>query len=194
MKERGSRFAWAGVSVALSLLTLGPAVAGPNGPAPGAHARAGIVAKASGVSLTAINLTVDTCNGVSGTVTVNATGTTDDGGGNDTVWFTIYDDGIEKFARAVNIPVGSSTATPIAVSYPGQVGSSAPGVALQVGEARGDGDLVVMDPFFPTQVGGCSALGATASVPTLSAWSTGGVAGLLALIGLGALYARRRGR
>src|SRR6185312_15303129 len=72
----------------------GVALAGPNSPGGTAAAPGRIVAKASGVTMTNINLTVDTCNGVSGTLTVTATGTTDDGGGNDTIWFTIFDDGI----------------------------------------------------------------------------------------------------
>jgi hypothetical protein len=181
-----------GVAAGLALIGAGVALAGPNSPAGATAATAGIVAKASNGSFSNINLTVDACNGVSGTLTVTATGTTDDGGGNDTIWFTIFDDSVQKFSRQINIPVGSTVATPIVVSYPGQVGSSAPGVGLVLGESPGSSELADLDPFFPTQVGGCAS-GAT-SVPALSPWSMGGLAGLLALMGFGTLYARRRGR
>jgi hypothetical protein len=179
-----------GVAAGLALIGAGVALAGPN--SPGGAAAGGIVTKASNGSFSNINLTVDACNGVSGTLTVTATGTTDDGGGNDTIWFTIYDDGVQKFARQINIPVGSTVATPIAVSYPGAIGSSAPGIGLDLGESPGSSDLADIDPFFPTQVGGCSS--GVNSVPALSPWSMGGLAGLLALLGFGTLYARRRGR
>jgi hypothetical protein len=129
---------------------------------------------------------------VSGTLTVTATGTTDDGGGNDTIWFTIYDDGVQKFSRQINIPVGSTVATPITVSYPGQIGTSAPGIGLELGESAGASDLASNDPFFPTPISGCAS--SPIATPALSPWSMGGLAGLLALMGFGTLYARRRGR
>jgi hypothetical protein len=182
------------LAAALAMLFAGVALAGPNSPGGTAAAPGRIVAKASGVTMTNINLTVDTCNGVSGTLTVTATGTTDDGGGNDTIWFTIFDDGIQKFAQQINVPVGSTVATPVTVSYPGQIGSSAPGIGLFVGESQGASDLAETDPFFPEPVGGCSAGPAPIATPTLSQWSIGGLAGLLALLGFGTLYARRRNR
>ena len=182
------------LAAALAMLFAGVALAGPNSPGGTAAAPGRIVAKASGVTMTNINLTVDTCNGVSGTLTVTATGTTDDGGGNDTIWFTIFDDGIQKFAQQINVPVGSTVATPVSVSYPGQIGSSAPGIGLFVGESQGASDLAETDPFFPEPVGGCSAGPAPIATPTLSQWSIGGLAGLLALMGFGTLYARRRNR
>jgi hypothetical protein len=180
-------------AVLASLSLVGVADAGPNNPAgSGATAKAPSILKATGGSLTNINLTVDACNGVSGTLTVTATGATDDGGGLDVIWFTIFDDSAQKFARSISIPVGSTVATPIAVSYPGQIGTSAPGIGLELGESQGDGSLANIDPFFPTQVGGCST--GALSVPTQSPWSLGGVSALLAMLGLGALFARRRAR
>lgn len=180
------------LAAALAMLSAGVVMAGPNAPG-GATATPGrIVAKASGVTMTNINLTVDTCNGVAGTLTVTATGTTDDGGGNDTIWFTIFDDGAQKFVRQINVPVGSTVATPITVFYPGQIGTSIPGIGLVVGESPGGFDLAENDPFFPTPIGGCSA--APIATPALSPWAMGGLAGLLALMGFGTLYMRRRGR
>jgi hypothetical protein len=181
-----------GLAAALAMMSAGVSLAGPNSPGGTAATPGRIVAKASGVTMTNINLTVDACNGVSGTLTVTATGTTDDGGGNDTIWFTIFDDGAEKFSRQISVPVGSTVATPVAVSYPGQIGSSAPGIGLLVGESDGSADLADMDPFFPEPVGGCAS--SPIATPALSTWSMGGLAGLLALMGFGTLYARRRNR
>jgi hypothetical protein len=180
------------VAAALAMLSAGAVLAGPNAPQGAAAAAGAIVAKASNGSFSNINLTVDSCNGVSGTLTVTATGTTDDGGGNDTVWFTIFDDGVQKFAQAINIPVGSTVPTTVNVFYPGQIGGSAPGIGLELGETPGTFDLASNDPFFPTQIGGCSS--SPIATPALSPWAMGGLAGLLALMGFGTLYARRRGR
>ena len=179
------------VGLLASLLSIGIDAAGSSSNLPsGAHA--GTMLKASNGSFSNVNLTIDACNGVTGTLTVTATGTTDDGGGNDTVWFTIYDDGIQKFARSIAIPVGSTVATVVTVSYPGQIGTSAPGIALVLGETAGDSSLALNDNFFPTQVGGCTS--GVLSVPTQSPWSLGGVSALLAMLGIGALFARRRAR
>lgn len=101
-----------------------------------------------------INLTTDSCAGVTGSLSVTVTGTVNDGGGNDVVWFTIFDDGVEKFARQISVPVGSTTTTVINVNYPGGIGGSAPGIGLELGELRGDSDLFEIDPFFPTATGG----------------------------------------
>jgi hypothetical protein len=182
---------YTGVAAALAIASAGVVQAGPNSPG-GSATSGGIVAKATGGSFSNINLTVDACNGVSGTLTVTATGTTDDGGGNDTIWFTIFDDGVQKFSRQINIPVGSTVATPITVSYPGQIGTSAPGIGLELGESEGASDLASNDPFFPTPISGCAS--SPIATPALSPWSMGGLAGLLALMGFGTLYARRRGR
>jgi hypothetical protein len=179
------------VGALASLVCIGIDAAGPTSNLP-SGARGSTILKASNGSFSAINLTVDACNGVVGSLTVTATGTTDDGGGNDTIWFTIYDDGVQKFVRSINIPVGSTVATVISVSYPGQIGSSAPGIALVLGESAGDDSLALNDNFFPTQVGGCNT--SALSVPSQSPWTLGAMASLLALLGLGALVARRRAR
>ncbi|MEP7062501.1 MAG: hypothetical protein ABI881_08880 [Betaproteobacteria bacterium] len=179
--------ALAAVSLAVSA---GTASSGPNhGNAPATASR--IVAKASNVTFSNINLVTDVCGGVSGSLTVTATGTANDGGGLDTIWFTIFDDGNEKFAQQINLPQ-STVATVINVSYPGTIGTINPGIGLEVGELRGDFDLADIDPFFPAQVGGCSAPGVVTAVPTLSQWMVAGLVGLVGLFGLGALRVRRR--
>ena len=144
---------------------------------------------ASGGTLTNINLTVDSCNGVNGSLDVTATGTVNDSGGNDIIWFTIFDDGIEKFAQQISIPVGSTTTTHVIVSYPGVIGASAPGIGLELGETRDANDLTSIDPFFPTVIAGC---GASAVVPTTSNWALVILASMLGLLGLGVLIRRNR--
>lgn len=148
-----------------------------------------ITPSASGGSFSNINLTVDACNGVNGSLDITATGTVNDGGGNDTIWFTIFDDFVEKFAQQINIPVGSTTTTHVIVSYPGVVGTSIPGIGLELGELRDANDLATIDPFFPTVIGGC---GANAVVPTTSNWALAILASMLGLLGLGVLIRRNR--
>lgn len=134
-------------------MVAGLAMAGPNrgGIEPG---RMRPDASVGPTPLTNINLRTDSCAGVNGSLSVTVTGTVDDGGGNDVVWFTVFDDGVEKFAQQISVPVGSTTTTVVSVSYPGGVGGSAPGIGLDLGELRGDDDLFEIDPFFPTATGG----------------------------------------
>ena len=165
----------------------GLAFAGPNGGVP-----SGVTAKASNGTLTNINLVTDPCAGVSGSLTVTATGTTDDGGGNDLVWFTIYDDSVEKFAVQLSIPVGTTRAQVVNVNYPGVVGGSAPGIGLFLGESRGSSGLVSIDPFFPTASGTSCASSAPVATPTLSEWSLATMAAILAFLGFGVMRRRRR--
>ena len=170
-------------------LTAGAAIAGgPNG-----GSATGVVPNATvGASpFTNINLVTDACNGVSGTLSITATGTTDDGGGNDAVFFTIWDDGVQKFNKTIQIPVGTTTTTVVTVFYPGGVGTSAPGIGLDLGEAAGSGSLFTIDPYFPAVVSGC-VLGQSA-VPTLSQWAIWLLAGLVGLMGVGMAWRRRRG-
>jgi hypothetical protein len=151
------------MALAAGLLVAGLAMAGPNG---GSQSRMRPEASVGPTPFTNINLTTDACAGVSGSLSVTVTGTVNDSGGNDIVWFTVYDDGIEKFAQQISVPVGNTTTTVVNVSYPGGVGGSAPGIALQLGELRGDADLFDIDPFFPTPTGG--GCGVTTQIPTTS--------------------------
>jgi hypothetical protein len=111
---------------------------------------------AANASLTNVVSFADECGGVSYDATLTVTGTVNDGGGNDVVWFTIFDDGTEKAALSFSVPVGQTQSFPIAVAYPGGVAPGAPGIGVYVGESRGGDELISIDPFFPTAVTGCN--------------------------------------
>jgi hypothetical protein len=167
------------------------ALGGPNGPlttvTPG---RA--TAMASGGSITEIDLITDTCGGVSGTFKVTATGTTDDGGGRDTIYTTIYDDGVQKATSTFGIPLGGASTITVAVSYPGGVGTSAPGIGICLGDSAGSCGLASIDPYFPREVSGCFIAQTPTEVPTLSEWALLTLAGMVGLFG--AFVMRRRSR
>ena len=144
-------------------MVAGLAMAGPNKGIDSGRMRPD--ASVGPTPFTNINLRTDSCAGVNGSLSVTVTGTVDDGGGNDVVWFTIFDDNIEKFAQQISVPVGTTTTTVVSVNYPGGVGGSAPGIGLLLGETRGDDNLIDVDPFFPTATGGtCGA----AQIPATS--------------------------
>ncbi len=143
---------WTRLAVVAGLMVAGLATAGPNGGVDSGRMRP--YASVGPAPFTNINLRTDSCAGVTGSLSVTVTGTVDDGGGNDVVWFTIFDDNVEKFAQQISVPVGSTTTTVVNVNYPGGVGGSAPGIGLLLGEARDASDLFDLDPFFPTASGG----------------------------------------
>jgi hypothetical protein len=188
-KSQGGEIRHLGLLVLALALGAGAAFAGgPNG---GGGAPAVVPnATVGGAPFTNINLVTDACAGVSGTLSITATGTTDDGGGFDNVFFTIWDDGVQKFNKTIQIPVGQTTTTVVTVLYAGGVGTSAPGIGLDLGESAGSGNLFVIDPFFPTVVGGC-VIGQS-GVPTLSQWALVLLAGLVGVVGVGMAWRRRR--
>jgi hypothetical protein len=136
----------------LATLALSVSVAaapGSNNPNP-----RGIANAAANATLTNV---VSTAGGCSNLVTYNATltvtGTTDDGGGNDTVFFSIYDDGLRTFQQSFSVPVGQTRSFTIAVSYGGSVGADVDGIGVYVSETNADnGELQFIDPFQPTPV------------------------------------------
>ncbi|MGE4073289.1 MAG: hypothetical protein AB7E72_19130 [Lysobacterales bacterium] len=143
-----------------SLLTCASAAqAQSNAPA----SRAGINPEpsASSAFLSNVMSSADSCGGVRYSATLTFTGTINDGNGLDVVWFTIYDDMQEKFAQAFSAPVGQTRQFSVSAEYPGGIGAAAPGIAVLVGETRGGGQLINIDPYFPNQIGGCS-IGGTA--------------------------------
>jgi hypothetical protein len=154
---------WTKLALVAGLMVAGLATAGPNRGIDSGRMRPD--ASVGPTPFTNINLTTDSCAGVNGSLSVTVTGTVDDGGGNDVVWFTIFDDNIEKFAQQISVPVGTTTTTVVNVNYPGGVGGSAPGIGLLLGETRGDDNLIDVDPFFPTATGG-TCLGT--QIPTTS--------------------------
>jgi hypothetical protein len=154
----------------LAALTLSASVIaapGSNNPNP-----RGIANAAANATLTNV---VSTAGGCSNLVTYNATltvtGTTDDGGGNDTVFFSIYDDLVRTFQQSFAVPVGQTRSFTIAASYGGSVGGAIDGIGIFLSETNVDnGELIFIDPFQPTQV--------SCAVPTSSV----GFAPLLALL------------
>jgi hypothetical protein len=125
--------------------------------------RAGVTPEpnASSAFLTNVVSSADSCGGVRYSANLTFTGTINDGNNLDLVWFTIFDDMQEKFAQAFSAPVGQTRSFSVSVEYPGGIGTVAPGIAVLVGETRGGGQLINIDPFFPNQISGCS-IGGTA--------------------------------
>ncbi len=118
-------------------------------------------AKASNANLSNVTSSADNCGGVRYNATLTFAATVNDGGGLDTVWFVIFDDNTEKFAQSFSAPVGQLGTFAIAAEYPGGIGQAAPGIGIYVGETRGSGALITMDPFIPSSIGGCT-IGGTA--------------------------------
>jgi len=173
----------AGIALA-TLVVAGAALAGPNG----AKIPTGIQPNASVSGNPFSNISILECNElVTGSLNVTATGTTDDGGGNDTVYLNVWDDGVIKATVTWSIPVGSTTTTPVNFSYPGTIASGAPGVGLYFGETPTNGGgadtIYAQDPVF----------GYFCSIPTLSHWGMLAMIALLALAGA-AFILLRRGR
>jgi hypothetical protein len=101
------------------------------------------------------------CSRVDVTISGQMTGTTDDGGGLDQVSFEVWDDGTMKDSQIVNIPVGTTQSVSVTLTFLGLYLSGAPGVGVVVNDIPGAGNLLVEDPFFPSDVVGvcpkCSA-------------------------------------
>jgi len=144
---------------------------------------------AANASLTNVVSFVDACGGVSYDATLTVTGTTNDGGGNDVVWFTIFDDGTEKAALSFNVAVGQTQSFPISVAYPGGVAPGAPGIGVYVGETRASDELISIDPFFPTPVAGCT-IGQTQFHPAPGPGPIALILLTLGLLGFGATRLR----
>ncbi len=139
------------LSALLAVALCGSAMANNRGPGP---VRSG--PDAANASLNNVVSFVDACGGVSYSATLTVTGTVNDGGGNDVVWFSIFDDGVEKSALSFNVTVGQTQSFPINVAYAGGVAPGAPGIGVYVGESRASDELISIDPFFPTPIAGCS--------------------------------------
>ncbi len=143
------------------------------------------------VSLTNVVSVEDACGGVRYNATLNFTGQTNDGGGQDVIWFVIFDDNVEKFAQSYSAPVGQQRSFAISVEYPGGVGTVAPGIGVYVRQTRSGGDLLVFDPFFPTRIATCSiggtspALGYSPVTGTSINYASNGAASPIALSNAG---------
>ncbi|GMU43929.1 MAG: PD40 domain-containing protein [Xanthomonadales bacterium] len=117
--------------------------------------------RATGASLSNIVSVEDACGGVRYSARLSFTGTHDDGGGIDIVWFLIFDDFEEKFAQAFGAPIGQTAIFNVSAEYPGRVGTVVPGIGVYVSETRTSGPILLQeDPFLPTPTGGCTIGGA----------------------------------
>lgn len=165
---------------ALSALLLCASVAQAGNAPPGLS---GPASRAGNVSLTNIVAVEDACGGVRFSGRLSFTGSHDDGGGIDIVWFQIYDDFEEKFAQAFGAPVGQTAVFQVSAEYPGRVGTVVPGIGIYVSEVRG-GEPVLFeaDPYLPTPTGGCTiggngpALGYNPTTGSLITYSSAGTA------------------
>lgn len=108
----------------------------------------------------------------------------DDGAGNDTITFDLWDDGDLKDTKTISVPVGQTLPVNVTLGFLGLYGTGAAGV----GVLDSDG-LTDIDPFLPTDVPGSCASTATA-IPVLGAPALAGTIGLIGLAG--ALRIRRR--
>jgi hypothetical protein len=98
------------------------------------------------------------CSNVEVTITGDVNGTTDDGGGLDEVSLQLWDDGTMKDSAVVQIPVGTTQAIDVTLSFLGLYLTGAPGVGILVIDTPGGTLLANEDPFFPEDVvGTCPA-------------------------------------
>lgn len=111
--------------------------------------------------VTGIQFVNEECSRNEYVVDATFTGTTDDGGGFDKVRVEVWDDGIEKDFRVVEVPVGETVATTSFLSFVGTYLTGAPGVGISIYDADASGAaasfLSGLDPFFPEdQEGPCA--------------------------------------
>lgn len=148
-------------------------------------------AKATGTIDSIVAQVYDECSYIV-TTTFHVTGTVDEGGGNDNVYLSIYDDGRLLTSHQFSVPV--STTVPfqdVAIIPPW--GHVFPGVGVYLEDLPGQfPPLDRSDPFlaFPPLVGVCP-------VPAVShngLWLLAGLVMLAGLIGLGVFKYRRQAR
>jgi hypothetical protein len=170
------------MAITAALLVVSASALAKNGP-PGASPSA----TAAGA------LTVVSANSFPGpnnqvVATLPVTGTTDDGGGNDIVCATIFDDGSIRVSQCLTVAVGATQTLTFTLNWTGPILTGAPGVGLYTNDATSaatpttGASLGVVDPLF---------LALTSPVPTLSEWSLLLMATLVLLVGVA--LARRRG-
>lgn len=95
------------------------------------------------------------CSRTSASISMNITGTTDDGSGLDNVYFSIFDDGVKKVTVKLSVPVGTTKLVTGTASFDGLYGTSAPGIGISVfDDAAGTNRLFSKDPVIPTDIAG----------------------------------------
>jgi len=134
------------------------------------------------------------CSFVEITINADIEGTNDLGGGNDQVRFSIFDDGAERAFEVVSVPVGTTEAIEVTLTFEGVIGQGAEGVGVLIydGPAVGGGTLFSEDPFNPdVVVGTCPGDGLSfRSVPVDSPWALGLLALFLGLVAAGVIRSR----
>jgi LPXTG-motif cell wall-anchored protein len=168
----------------LLLFTIGPAIAS-NGPT-----SSKVNPAATSGSFTVLAADTNASNGQHHVqASISVTGTTDDGGGNDLVCATIYDDGVQKTFQCQTVAVASTVTVFFDLFWFGPILEGAPGVAITLWDATSVSDptggfslLSEIDPLFLSVVG----VPVPATSPAVLA-----LLGLL-LAGLSAFVLRRR--
>jgi hypothetical protein len=145
-----------------------------NAPAPRGEAP-----QATG-SITNLSGITDCVQNNSVTFTINITGTTDDGGGQDEVVVEIWDDGALKVSGTYSVAVGSTVDITDTLNWSGPIGEAALGVGVVLDDSPGGASLDSVDPFVLDGEEGCGDITPTPFEPV----PVTGPAGLLALIGL----------
>lgn len=133
------------VSAAALAMVFSVAATASNLPA-GTESGTGIQA-AGGASIEVTRAFTD-CQSITVIGTVTFTGTTDDGGGNDTVYVELWDDSTLKASWSTSLPVGSSGTVPFSITYGDTtVGTAAPGIGVVLYDLPGStGPLASIDP------------------------------------------------
>lgn len=115
---------------------------------------------------------------------VTYTANMDDGGGFDLLKFQLWDDGTIKYEKTFSLGLGLTSTFHVETSYPGLIGTSAPGLGLVLEDVPTGSWPVVIDPFFLPHYKDPSecTFDCTPPVPEPSSYA-------MMLLGLGALVA-----
>ncbi|TWD16918.1 hypothetical protein FB557_0464 [Marihabitans asiaticum] len=105
-------------------------------------------------SVRGVQITTEDCERVEVTIDATLTGTTDDGGGLDSVYFSLWDDGEIEAMYTAQVPVGETVNISVVLGFSGLYQLGAEGVGITVGEAEGARDLFREDPFIPEDSSG----------------------------------------
>jgi len=116
--------------------------------------------------------------------------TIDDGLGMDSVMFRLWDDGIVKYETTFSLAVGDTGTFHVETSYPGLVGTAAPGIGLYLYDVPSEFVASYIDPYYLphySDPGQCHVdCGGTPPVPEPETYA-------LMLLGLGVVgFAARR--
>lgn len=104
-------------------------------------------------TITGVQFVNGDCSRNEYTIDATITGTTDDVNGFDRVMFRVWDDGVAKDSRIVEVPVGTTEDVHAFLSFVGLYLTGAPGVGMEVMDVDADGNdvsqLDYIDPYYP---------------------------------------------